>query len=156
MTRRYDLAPFLALTGWTMSRVQEIAPCGGREWRRRKAEGVTEYIADRIATAAGLHPHNVWPEMHADAIAIDGKVCDECGERFVPARSIQRFCTRPCYRRHHSRKANGKYRRTEVGAAKNRERRRRYYRENREYERERERRRYWAAKAAAAGLADTG
>lgn len=148
--RRYSLEPFVALTRWTFSQIQDVAPCNGSEWRLRREQGVTERIADRIACAAGYHPHEVWPEMLDHAIAdLPDRRCDECDGEFIPARpSIQRFCSRRCYRRHHARNTVRRKRATPEGAEANRERRRRYYAENGEYERARERRRYHAKKVA--------
>lgn len=150
MSRRYPLDPFVALTRWTFRDIQNVAACNGSEWQIRKEHGVTEYVADRIACAAGYHPHEVWPEMLDHAIAdLPDRDCAECGQTFIPNRpSVQRFCSPRCYRRYHS-KANTRRRRaTPEGAELNRARRRRYYAENREYERERERRRYHEQKAS--------
>lgn len=149
--RRYDLQRFINLTRWTWTQVQEVAPCNGEEWKKRREFGVTEQAADRIACAAGWHPHEVWPEMLADAIAdLPDKDCDECGETFIPNRpSFQRFCSKRCYRRHHGRNSMQRRRADPVEAEKNRERRRAYYAENAEYERARERRRYYEKKGAA-------
>src|SRR5690606_17349748 len=73
-----------------------IAPCGGEEYRLRRTEGVTERIADRLAVAAGLHPHVVWPEMADHAIADNQRACEECEAPFLPKRSDQRFCSKEC------------------------------------------------------------
>lgn len=144
--RRYPLDPFTRLTRWTMRDIQNVAACNGTEWRIRKDRGVTEPIADRLACAAGWHPHEIWPEMLDHAIAdLPDRACANCGETFIPNRpSIQRFCTRRCYRRHHSRATNRRRRSTPEGAEANRARRRSYYSANAEYERARERRRYHA------------
>lgn len=96
MTRRYPLGPLLELTGWTMTDVRDLAPCGGEEYRLRVEHGVTERIADRLAIAAGLHPHVVWPEMADHAIADNQRACEECETRFLPKRSDQRFCSKEC------------------------------------------------------------
>lgn len=93
---RYPLAPLLELTGWTMTQVRQVAPCGGGEYQRRLREGVTERIADRLAVAAGLHPHVVWPEMADHAIADNQRACEECETGFLPKRSDQRFCSKEC------------------------------------------------------------
>lgn len=150
-SRRYPLEPFLTLTGWTRSQVQDVAACNASEWRLRTEQGVTEFVADRIACSAGWHPHEVWPEMLDHAIAdLPDKDCDECGETFIPNRpAIQRFCSKRCYRRHHGRKSMQRRRMDPTEAEKNRQRRRRYYAENAEYERARERRRYHDQKGAA-------
>jgi hypothetical protein len=142
--RRYPLEPFVTVTRWTLSQIQDVAPCNGSEWRQRKALGLTELAADRVACAAGFHPHEIWPEMLDHAIAdLPDRSCDECSVVFVPNRpSIQRFCSRRCYRRYHARATERRRRATPEGAARNRDRRRRYYAENAEYERARERQRY--------------
>lgn len=143
---RYPLAPFFALTGWTMTQVRQVAPCGGDEYQRRLREGVSERIADRLATAAGLHPFEVWPEM-ADMQARDvSRPCDECGVLFIPTRNGHRFCSRNCRDRRHERT---KYRSDPEFRARKRAARRGYYAQVAEYEKARERRRYWQSKGAA-------
>lgn len=104
--RRYPLEPFLSLTGWTLSQVQDVVACNGSEWRKRKAEGVTELTADRIACAAGLHPHAIWPEMLDHALADVSKACEECGAMFVPPPKVpyKRFCERTCQARNAARR----------------------------------------------------
>ena len=145
--RRYPLEPFLSLTGWTLSQVQDVVACNGSEWRKRKAEGVTELTADRIACAAGFHPHTIWPEMLDHAIAdLPDRRCDECDERFVPApkaRRDVRFCSKLCNKRYHYRKRYAE----EIGA-RERERSQRFYAENAEYVRAQKRRRYWQQREA--------
>lgn len=82
-----------------MTQVCEMAPCGGDEYARRLEVGVTERIGDRLACAAGFHPHEVWPQMLDDAIAdLPDKWCPECDCLFIPSRpSVQRFCSKRCY-----------------------------------------------------------
>lgn len=139
---RYSLDHFMALTGWTLSQVQDVAPCNGTEWRTRKQEGVTEFVADRIACAAGLHPHEVWPEMLDHALEAAAKACaaDDCSDDFVPTDARQRFCSKRCKSRawQQRQRRDAAYRKREA------ERRRGYYAESAEYERRREQRRYWA------------
>src|SRR5690606_17390813 len=85
--------------------VCDVAPCGGEEYRLRVEHGVTERIADRLAVAAGLHPHVVWPEMADHAIADNQRACEECEKPFVPSRSDQRFCSSSCRWRRSSRES---------------------------------------------------
>ena len=137
---RYPLDHFFALTGWSMTDVQREAPCNAAEWRKRRTEGVTERIADRIACAAGLHPHTVWPEMLEHALEDASKVCEECGASFVPPPKVpyKRFCGRPCQARNAARRryhADPVHRETVKAAA------RRYHREYRRRQRSREQRR---------------
>lgn len=140
-SRRYSLEPFLTLTSWTYSQIQDVAACNGTEWRLRQTDGVTEYVADRIATAAGYHPHEVWPEMLDHAIADLGTQCAECGDPFAPTRAGHRFCSRNCQQRHNDRR---RYQTDPTERERVRARRRRRYAANAEYERARERARYHA------------
>lgn len=105
MTRRYPLEPLLALTGWTMTDVRDIAPCGGEEYRLRVEHGVTERIADRVAVAAGLHPHVVWPEMADHALEDASRPCadERCTTTFVPTRKSHRYCSPACFQRAYKR-----------------------------------------------------
>ena len=94
---RYSLAPFFELTGWSMKRVTTVAPCNGVEYGIRLSDGVTDRIADRLAVAAGYHPHEIWPELEAlAAVACAGS---RCSERFVPLRKSHRFCSKECFQR---------------------------------------------------------
>lgn len=90
--RRYPIAPLIAATGWSMARIRDIAPCNGDEYRDRIERGVTERIADRLATAAGLHPLLLWPNWLDNATV----PCAECGEPFFPCRRGHRYCSRRC------------------------------------------------------------
>lgn len=129
---RYPLAPLLALTGWSVAgEIRDLAPCGGQEYRRRLTEGVTEAIADRLATAAHLHPFEVWPEMAEHVMAAAEVECPGCGVRHVPTGPQQRYCSPRCRRAASMRRQ----RRNNPGLAeRQRELRRRYYAENRRYE----------------------
>ena len=131
--RRYPLEPFLALTRWTFSDVQAVVPCNGGEWRKRKAFGVTELTADRIACAAGLAPLNVWPDF-------GHRPCEECGEPFPPTSPLRRFCGRNCQARNAGRR---RYERDPVYRERARASARRYHDETAEYRRAQRRRRYW-------------
>ncbi len=142
-TRRYPLAPFLQLTGWSLNRTQEVAPCNGTEWRLRNEHGVTELIGDRLACAAGFHPHEIWPEMLDHAIAdLPDRACaaSDCTERFLSDDPRQKFCTPRCKARAWARA----HRETQDGTDKNNAARRRYYADHKAYERGRQRRSYWA------------
>lgn len=146
---RYSLDPFFALTGWTMTRVREVAPCGGDEWRRRRVDGVTELIADRLAVAAGLHPAEVWPEwMDFDDNCVGYKDDDRpghedayrecarasCSEMFLPCRTIQRYCSPVCRKREENRRwQQRRYHRDEAFKGKLLARNKRWYEECHEY-----------------------
>ena len=128
--RRYPLEPFFALTRWTLSDVQDVAGCNADEWRKRKTEGVTEQIADRIACAAGLVPQVVWPDFGL-------LPCDECGTPFARTHPRRRFCSRTCVSRRWQRskyRSDAEFREAEKAA------RRQRYAECAEYEKARQRR----------------
>jgi hypothetical protein len=118
--RRYPLDPLRQLTGWSMRHITTIAPCGGPEYRTRLDQGVTAAIADRLAVAAGLHPHLVWPEMLDHAIEDHQRTCEAegCAERFSPPDRAphMRFCSPRCKRREKMRR----YRARPHGAEANR------------------------------------
>lgn len=138
MIRRYPLAPFLALTGWTMNHVTKVAPCNGSEYRVRLEQGVTERTADRLAVVAGLHPWSVWPEMadHADPRRSCAAV--GCDALFLPPDRAPHalYCSARCRQRMKARR----YRAKPHGAETNRRHRRAYYEANRHYELEQKRR----------------
>lgn len=127
--RRYPLAPFFELTGWSMTRVTEIAAANAEELRRRRSEGVTERIADRLAVAAGFHAFVIWPEMADHVIADTQRECaDEmCRAWFVPTNAKHRYCTDRCRSRASSRR---RYRMSPDHAAKQRARAAAYRRDN--------------------------
>lgn len=145
-TRRYDLSELVALTRWTWTRLQQSAKLSGREIMRYRRDGVSPIVASRLANICGLHPAEVWPSWFDDCVEDAGRPCDECGEKFLPARRDARFCQERCYRRWWGRETARRRRATPEGKAQNRARRRRYYAENGEYERRRERERYRRAK----------
>lgn len=114
--RRYPLGPFFELTGWTMRQVSVASGCShpnGIEYRRRIEHGVTALVADRIATAAGFHPAEIWPSWWDDALDDEmvkkGRPCEQCGEPFVASRSWSLYCSPRCKgaakarRRYHAR-----------------------------------------------------
>lgn len=130
-SRRYPLKPLFTLTGWTLGSIRELAPCAGPEYRIRQTDGVTEQIADRLATAAHLHPFEVWPEM-AEHVMEDAKVdCPGCGTAHVPTGPQQRYCEPRC---RHAASMRRQRRNNPALAERQRELRRRYYVENRRYE----------------------
>lgn len=146
MSRRYPLDPLFQLTGWTMNTVTRLAACNGSEYRIRRAFGVTEQTADRLAIAAGLHPWAVWPDMAVVATQEVLRRCaaDGCDQMFLPHSRAPHalYCSPRCRQREKARR----YRATEHGAETNRRHRRSYYAANSAYElaqkrREREARR---------------
>lgn len=133
--RRWPLEPLIELTGWSMVHIRDLAPCGGAEWRNRHTEGVTERIADRLATAAGHHPYTIWPEMDAAAAEAIKATCQGCGEPYDQLDPRRRYCTETCRRT----TAMRRWRSTEEGQANNRAACAKYRAENLDYERRRTR-----------------
>lgn len=139
---RYPLQPLADLVGCPLAELGRRLGVSGSTWRNYRDRGVSFDVADRLATRAGFHPANVWPEW-TDAL-VEG--CEQpcaapdCDVRFVPTRAGHVYCSATCRRRIAKRRELA----TPTGAARNRERRRRYYAENRQYEIGREARRYWA------------
>ena len=146
--RRYPLEPLAAAMCMSLNAACVQLGVSGSTLKKYRDDGVSERVADRLAVRAGFHPAEVWPEFADAGIADAERSCADCGESFLPVNSLHRFCSRPCYRRHHRRANVQRRRATPEGAELNRERRRRYYAENREYERARERRRYHAQREA--------
>lgn len=142
--RRYPLQPLLELTGWTMNRVTQIAPCNGGEYRLRLADGVTERTAERIAVAAGYHALEVWPEMIEEAYSACAAA--DCERRFIPTRKGHSYCSDRCRERVRMRL---KYQTDEAHRAMKRAARTDFYNEVGHYERARERRKYHANAEAA-------
>lgn len=141
-----------------------------QKWRDR---GMEEHNADRVATALGLHPWQLWPEMLAVATAPVMRECEhpDCFEEFILTRSDKRFCSARCRERAPERAARHRERSAayareryrsdpEYRARKQQERRaysetaraalaaqqRAYYRRTAEQQRAARRARYWAKK----------
>lgn len=110
-----------------------------RQVFRWRMYGVTEEQADRLAPAVGFHPWSIWPEL----AAVGTRVCESCVETFMPHRKDQRFCSGPCNRRWWSAEMQRRRRRRDPEwAQRERDRKRVYYAECREYVCARERRAY--------------
>lgn len=96
---RYSFAPIDAHRGDTELSVlaDKIGVAHGtvQKWRER---GMEEHNADRVATALGLHPWQLWPEMLVVATEQVQRECANpaCYEVFVPSRSDQRVCSPKC------------------------------------------------------------
>jgi ribosomal protein S27AE len=66
------------------------------EYRDR---GMSDYVAERLALKAGLHPYEVWPEMADARVQELERSCEECGASFVPTRAGHRYCSTRCGQR---------------------------------------------------------
>lgn len=144
MTRRYPLEPLMAVTGWSMAKVREQAPCNGSEYRLRISQGVTERTADRLAVAAGLHPFDVWPEI--ELLGTRPCAAAGCQVHFAPKDRQSRYCSPRCRQREKMRR----YRARPHGAEVNRRLRREHYAACIHYERASNRARYRARTQVAA------
>ena len=139
-----------------------VSPGAVQKWRER---GMEEHNADRVATALGLHPWQLWPEMLAVATAPVMRECEhpDCFEMFVLTRSDRRFCSPRCRstnpermakhretaRRYPEYRARQQAKRRSNGDAARRARnaaQRAYYRETADRQRAARRERYWARK----------
>ena len=121
-TRLYPLQPLLDMIGGSQNAALSKLGINNR-LRRQKylAEGVSEKVADRLATRAGYHPSEVWPEMVDHAIEDAHIACAECSTPFIPRRRDHRFCSRGCVERRSKRKryaADADYRAKEIARSK--------------------------------------
>ena len=110
---RYPFAPVDALRGDTEISVLAdkigVAHSTIGKWRER---GMEEHNADAVATALGLHPWQLWPEMLAVNTAAIMKECERpgCLEEFVPTRKGHRFCSERCRRQARRKRERSKQR----------------------------------------------
>lgn len=134
--RRYPIEPLIALTGWTLhGEIRRLAPASGAELAKRRTDGVTEAIADRLAVAAGRHPWEIWPEMIDHAIGDLERPCDGCGVAMEAPDPRRRYCSKPC----RMKAAQRRWRNTPGGREANRIACAKYRSENLDYERMRTR-----------------
>lgn len=98
--KKYPIAPLLAAMKCGQGVAARRTKTSGREWKRYLAEGVTERVADRLATRAGFVVYEIWPEILDDAIASMERECaaDGCDETFLPPLRVpyKVFCSRRC------------------------------------------------------------
>lgn len=66
--RRYPLEPLAQAMGSSVHAMAEALGLSGSWLRKIRDNGVPARSADRLAVAAGFHPYEVWPEMHAHAL----------------------------------------------------------------------------------------
>lgn len=96
---RYSFAPIDAHRGDTELTVLAdklgVSASAVQRWRER---GMEEHNADAVATALGLHPWQLWPEMLAVATAPVMRECEhpDCLVEFILTRSDKRFCSDRC------------------------------------------------------------
>lgn len=93
---RYPLAPLAALVGVELSELGRLAGVSGSTWKEYRNEGVSERVADRLASRFGFHPAVVWPGWMAESTAKASRVCVECDALFVPTRRNHRYCSPAC------------------------------------------------------------
>lgn len=68
MTRRYPLDQLFEAMGLDAPAACRRLRLSGSVMVKYRSEGVTELVADRLATRAGLATYTVWPEMLDDVI----------------------------------------------------------------------------------------
>lgn len=141
MTRLYPLGPLAEAMGCTLSEVGRRLGVSGTTWKQYRDRGVSELVADRLATRAGLHAAVIWPEWMNDQIERSMRECPECGQRFFPVNRRHTFCHKTCGNRARSRKRYRRLYATDPAFAEaERQRRRAMYEACGEYERARQRR----------------
>lgn len=152
---RYPLAPLAALLQLSEHKTCEHLGITGAAQKYR-TEGMSYRVADRMATRAGFHPGEVWPEWWHDDDEEQHR-CDHCRSPFEPRRKDSRFCSERCYRRWWARELRRRrYHRDPDFAEKKRQARRAYYAQCGEYERQRERAKYAARFPACSPVAAQG
>jgi hypothetical protein len=150
---RYPLQPLLAALGCDERSVKARLGLDHRQVARYATDGLTEARAEQLAAMAGLLAIEVWPEMIDDAIA-ELPACDRCGERYVPVRKAQRWCSARC--RNYNAQAAHQRRRWAADpewAEAQRERVRRYRAETAAYQRAQAKVRYQRRRAREAEAA---
>lgn len=93
---------------------------------------------DRMATAAGAHVYELWPELAAAAVEEVTRECETCGELFVLTRKTKRFCDSRCLAR-----SPGRIQRQREASARYERKRYQTDPEYREAKRARRREDYW-------------
>ena len=111
---RYPFAPLARLMGMSEHEAATDLGLKGSTYQDYKRRGVTEAVADRLATKAGLSPYEVWPELRDAVIAEvlskpddEVRICAEpsCGQPLPPAATVRRvYCSRACSDRRHKRR----------------------------------------------------
>lgn len=94
----YPFAPLAEAMGLGPNAAGVALGLAGRTQQQYRRIGMTEKVADRMATRAGFHPFTIWPEMVDRAIASIEQPCAKCGTPFVPARDDPRYryCSTVC------------------------------------------------------------
>ena len=67
--RPYDFDALAARMGLSANAAGERLGVRGTTLQEYRARGLTEQVADRLATAAGLHPAQVWSSWVADGLS---------------------------------------------------------------------------------------
>lgn len=97
LTERYPFG--LVLSRWptdaAAARALGVQPRTVRDWKTR---GVPVDRADGVASAAGFHPFELWPELADRAAEMALRACDgpSCDEVFVLSDRRKRFCSPRC------------------------------------------------------------
>lgn len=141
--RLYPFAPLAAIAGLTPSEAARRLGISGSTWKQYRDHGMTERVADRRAVQLGYHPHEVWPDMLEDAVAVlDGQEAERA-ERRRQQRNAQ---NRRAYWRNPEKHRERSRTYRQESADYNRQRMRLWYQRNAEEERRKRRERYQAGK----------
>lgn len=128
--KRYPLAPLAEAMHLTPYQACERLGATGRVGKAYRDRGVSEVVADRLATKAGLSAYEVWPELRDDVIASVVCAAEGCDETFDPTNPRRIYCSNLCRdRRHKARWARERYRTDPEYRAAQIERTARYHRE---------------------------
>lgn len=102
--KRYPLEPLIEAMGMTANQACLRLGVSGSVQQKYRAEGVIDQTAELLATRAGFHPYEIWPELADDRYAALPR-CAECDEPYVPRQYNQKYCSRPCGKRVRDREA---------------------------------------------------
>jgi hypothetical protein len=97
--KRYPLEPLFAAMGMSPNQACMSLGVAGSTQQKYRAEGVIERTAEMLATRAGFHVFEIWPEMVEDRLDDCSLPCEDCGTPFLPTRKGHRFCSTRCQHR---------------------------------------------------------
>jgi plasmid maintenance system antidote protein VapI len=66
--RRYPIEPLAEAMRCSINALGQQLHISGSYLNDLRHRGLSHRTADRLAVAAGFHPYEVWPEMHAHAL----------------------------------------------------------------------------------------
>lgn len=72
----YSLEPLAYAMREPLGRLCVVLGISGQAWKRYRTEGVSDRVAENLATKAGFHPYEIWPEM-AERRAVEAAEAEE-------------------------------------------------------------------------------